>query len=235
MSTTPRAWRTCCAPAWASLPTDDPGRGRRAADEHLLGAREGAGEGVLAARRVAALKALRPEVIIGVGGCVASQEGEAITARAPFVDLVFGPQTLHRLPQMIGRAAAHGRAVVDVSFPEIEKFDHLPEPRARGRARLRVGHGRLQQVLQLLRRALHARRGSQPCRSSRCSRKCAQLAAQGVGEITAARAERQRLRRCHGRWRGGRSRDADSSRRARLPASSASDSPPRTRSSSTTA
>src|SRR5271155_1178902 len=68
-------------------------------------------------------KALRPEVIIGVGGCVASQEGEAITARAPFVDLVFGPQTLHRLPQMIGELRRTGRAQVDVSFPEIEKFD----------------------------------------------------------------------------------------------------------------
>jgi tRNA-2-methylthio-N6-dimethylallyladenosine synthase len=78
------------------------------------------------------LKAQRPEIIIGVGGCVASQEGEAITERAPFVDLVFGPQTLHRLPQMIGELRRSGRAVVDVSFPEIEKFDHLPEPRAEG-------------------------------------------------------------------------------------------------------
>src|ERR1700728_3852035 len=81
-----------------------------------------------------ALKTLRPEVIIGVGGCVASQEGEAITARAPFVDLVFGPQTLHRLPQMIAELKRTGRAVIDVSFPEIEKFDHLPEPRADGAA-----------------------------------------------------------------------------------------------------
>jgi len=78
------------------------------------------------------LKARRPEVIIGVGGCVASQEGEAITARAPFVDLVFGPQTLHRLPEMIAELRRTGRAVVDVSFPEIEKFDHLPAPRAHG-------------------------------------------------------------------------------------------------------
>jgi len=78
------------------------------------------------------LKALRPEVIIGVGGCVASQEGESITARAPFVDLVFGPQTLHRLPDMIAELRRTGRAVVDVSFPEIEKFDHLPAPRAQG-------------------------------------------------------------------------------------------------------
>ena len=79
-----------------------------------------------------ALKLLRPELIIGVGGCVASQEGEAISARAPFVDLVFGPQTIHRLPQMLAELKARGRTVVDVSFPEIEKFDRLPEPRALG-------------------------------------------------------------------------------------------------------
>jgi len=78
------------------------------------------------------LKAERPHVLIGVGGCVASQEGEAITRRAPFVDLVFGPQTLHRLPEMIAEVRRTGRSVVDVSFPEIEKFDHLPAPRAEG-------------------------------------------------------------------------------------------------------
>jgi tRNA-2-methylthio-N6-dimethylallyladenosine synthase len=74
----------------------------------------------------------RPHVIIGVGGCVASQEGEGITARAPFVDLVFGPQTIHRLPDMISEVRARGRPVVDVSFPEIEKFDRLPAPSAHG-------------------------------------------------------------------------------------------------------
>jgi len=79
-----------------------------------------------------ALKARRPEVIIGVGGCVASQEGAAITERAPFVDLVFGPQTLHRLPEMMAELRRTGRPVVDVSFPEIEKFDRLPEPHADG-------------------------------------------------------------------------------------------------------
>jgi tRNA-2-methylthio-N6-dimethylallyladenosine synthase len=79
-----------------------------------------------------ALKQRRPHVIIGVGGCVASQEGEAITARAPYVDLVFGPQTLHRLPAMLGELQRSGRSVVDVSFPEIEKFDSLPAPRAEG-------------------------------------------------------------------------------------------------------
>jgi tRNA-2-methylthio-N6-dimethylallyladenosine synthase len=74
----------------------------------------------------------RPEVVIGVGGCVASQEGEGITARAPFVDLVFGPQTLHRLPDMLRGLKASGRAQIDVSFPEIEKFDRLPDARATG-------------------------------------------------------------------------------------------------------
>jgi tRNA-2-methylthio-N6-dimethylallyladenosine synthase len=78
------------------------------------------------------LKTARPGVVIGVGGCVASQEGEAIRARAPYVDLVFGPQTLHRLPEMLKQVWADGKAVVDVSFPEIEKFDRLPEPRAEG-------------------------------------------------------------------------------------------------------
>jgi tRNA-2-methylthio-N6-dimethylallyladenosine synthase len=79
-----------------------------------------------------ALKAQRPHVLIGVGGCVASQEGEAIGERAPFVDLVFGPQTVHRLPDMIAELRRTGRTVVDVSFPEIEKFDSLPAPRAEG-------------------------------------------------------------------------------------------------------
>ncbi len=78
------------------------------------------------------LKAQRPHVIIGVGGCVASQEAEGIVERAPHVDLVFGPQTLHRLADMIAELRASGRAVVDVSFPEIEKFDCLPAPRAEG-------------------------------------------------------------------------------------------------------
>ena len=78
------------------------------------------------------LKQAKPGLIIGVGGCVASQEGEGITSRAPFVDLVFGPQTLHRLPDMIQELQASGRSVVDISFPEIEKFDHLPQPRAEG-------------------------------------------------------------------------------------------------------
>src|SRR5215203_2058993 len=71
-------------------------------------------------------------VLIGVGGCVASQEGEAIIARAPYVDVVFGPQTLHRLPQLLARREREQRAQVDISFPEIEKFDHLPPARVEG-------------------------------------------------------------------------------------------------------
>lgn len=78
------------------------------------------------------LKQSRPEVIIGVAGCVASQEGEGIVDRAPFVDLVFGPQTIHRLPKMLDSVRASGRPAIDTSFPEIEKFDHLPPPGARG-------------------------------------------------------------------------------------------------------
>ncbi|WP_016953987.1 tRNA (N6-isopentenyl adenosine(37)-C2)-methylthiotransferase MiaB [Catenovulum sp. SX2] len=78
------------------------------------------------------LKDKNPELVIGVGGCVASQEGKAIRQRAPYVDMVFGPQTLHRLPEMINQIKAGDKSVVDVSFPEIEKFDRLPEPRAEG-------------------------------------------------------------------------------------------------------
>ena len=82
--------------------------------------------------RIRHLKHAHPQLLIGVGGCVASQEGAAIVARAPFVDLVFGPQTLHRLPQMIEARLASGKPQVDISFPEIEKFDALPPARAGG-------------------------------------------------------------------------------------------------------
>ncbi len=78
------------------------------------------------------LKATNPDLVIGVGGCVASQEGDAIRQRAPYVDMVFGPQTLHRLPEMIQQVTGDRSPVVDVSFPEIEKFDRLPEPKADG-------------------------------------------------------------------------------------------------------
>ena len=82
--------------------------------------------------RVRALKTQNPDVVIGVGGCVASQEGAGIVRRAPYVDIVFGPQTLHRIPQMIRDRRATGMPQVDVTFPEIEKFDHLPPPRVEG-------------------------------------------------------------------------------------------------------
>src|SRR4029077_15659516 len=82
--------------------------------------------------RVKALKKARPDLLIGVGGCVASQEGEAIVARAPYVDLVFGPQTLHRLPDLIDARRSSGRPQVDIRFPEMEKFDNLPPARVEG-------------------------------------------------------------------------------------------------------
>ncbi|MBI5259674.1 MAG: tRNA (N6-isopentenyl adenosine(37)-C2)-methylthiotransferase MiaB [Burkholderiales bacterium] len=111
-------------------PTDDP----EAADLILFNTcsvREKAQEKVFSdLGRVKHLKA--KGVLIGVGGCVASQEGAAIIERAPYVDLVFGPQTLHRLPQMIAQRHAQGRPQVDISFPEIEKFDHLPPARTEG-------------------------------------------------------------------------------------------------------
>jgi tRNA-2-methylthio-N6-dimethylallyladenosine synthase len=110
--------------------TDDPGR----ADVVLLNTcsiREKAEDKVYSHLGVyAELKRSRPGVLIGVGGCVASQEGEGILARAPFVDVVFGPQTLHRLPELLAEVRRSGRPQVDVSFPENEKFDQLPLPEA---------------------------------------------------------------------------------------------------------
>ncbi|BCL76455.1 tRNA-2-methylthio-N(6)-dimethylallyladenosine synthase [Jeongeupia sp. HS-3] len=82
--------------------------------------------------RVKELKLKNPNLVIGVGGCVASQEGEEIIKRAPYVDVVFGPQTLHRLPELIAKKRASGASQVDISFPEIEKFDHLPPARVEG-------------------------------------------------------------------------------------------------------
>ena len=89
--------------------------------------------------RVRHLKQANPNLLIGVGGCVASQEGAAIVKRAPYVDMVFGPQTLHRLPQLIAARQATGRPQVDISFPEIEKFDHLPPAHIEGRIGERTG------------------------------------------------------------------------------------------------
>jgi len=82
--------------------------------------------------RIKHLKLSNPNLVIGVGGCVASQEGSAIVERAPYVDVVFGPQTLHRLPDLISRRRSEGRSQVDISFPEIEKFDAMPPPRVEG-------------------------------------------------------------------------------------------------------
>ena len=129
------------------------------------------------------LKSVRPEVIIGVGGCVASQEGEAITQRAPFVDLVFGPQTLHRLPEMISELRRTGRSVVDVSFPEIEKFDHLPAPRAEGsRAFVSIMEGCSKYCSFCI---VPSTRGDEISRSfESVLEEVRQLAAQGVKEIT---------------------------------------------------
>ena len=115
-----------------AVPVEDPG----AADVLLLNTcsiREKAAEKVFSQLgRWRAFKQSRPDVVIGVGGCVASQEGAAIAARAPHVDVVFGPQTLHRLPALLDGARKTRQPVVDVSFPEIEKFDNLPQPRVAG-------------------------------------------------------------------------------------------------------
>ena len=114
------------------VPTDDP----EEADVLLLNTcsiREKAQEKVFhQLGRWKHLKQKNPDLIIGVGGCVASQEGAEIGRRAPYVDLVFGPQTLHRLPEMMEQRGPGGTLVVDVSFPEIEKFDNLPEPQVEG-------------------------------------------------------------------------------------------------------
>ncbi len=112
--------------------TDDPAQ----ADVLLLNTcsiREKAEEKVYSELgRLRPFKQARPGVVIGVGGCVASQEGAAIRERAPWVDLVFGPQTLHRLPGMLDEVRRHGEHRLDIAFPEVEKFDHLPAPRADG-------------------------------------------------------------------------------------------------------
>jgi tRNA-2-methylthio-N6-dimethylallyladenosine synthase len=164
-------------------PTDDP----QQADVLVMNTcsvREKAQEKVFSLlgewRRV---KARRPEVIIAVGGCVASQEGEAITERAPFVDLVFGPQTLHRLAEMIGERRRTGRAVIDVSFPEIEKFDRLPAPRADGaRAYVSVMEGCSKYCSFCI---VPYTRGEEVSRSfDSVLGEVRELAAQGVAEVT---------------------------------------------------
>lgn len=129
------------------------------------------------------LKTERPDLLIGVGGCVASQEGAAIVERAPFVDMVFGPQTLHRLPDMVKRAQASKRAVVDVSFPEIEKFDRLPEPKAEGpTAFVSIMEGCSKYCSFCVVPYTRGEEISRPFESVLAE--CAELAEQGVREVT---------------------------------------------------
>ena len=132
MSMIPHEWPTCWGESHQLELTDS----AEDADVILLNTcsiREKAQEKVFhQLGRWKSLKKKNPDLLIGVGGCVASQEGEAIRARAPFVDLVFGPQTLHRLPDMVNKRIQNQIPMMDVTFPEIEKFDHLPMPSADG-------------------------------------------------------------------------------------------------------
>ena len=133
--------------------------------------------------RMRPLKDARPGLIIGVGGCVASQEGDAIVKRAPYVDVVFGPQTLHRLPQLIAARRASGLAQVDISFPEIEKFDHLPAAKTTaGSAFVSIMEGCSKFCTYCV---VPYTRGDEVSRPlADVMREVASLVAQGVGEIT---------------------------------------------------
>ncbi len=133
--------------------------------------------------RVRELKLANPNLIIGVGGCVASQEGDAIVKRAPYVDIVFGPQTLHRLPQLIAARRTSGRSQVDVSFPEIEKFDHLPAPQTTaGTAFVAIMEGCSKYCTFCV---VPYTRGDEVSRPfADVMREIEMLTAQGVGEIT---------------------------------------------------
>jgi tRNA-2-methylthio-N6-dimethylallyladenosine synthase len=133
--------------------------------------------------RVRPLKAAKPDLIIGVGGCVASQEGDTIIRRAPYVDVVFGPQTLHRLPQLIAARRSSGRAQVDTSFPEIEKFDHLPKPQvSAGSAFVSIMEGCSKYCTFCV---VPYTRGDEVSRPfADIMRDVEELLAQGVGEIT---------------------------------------------------
>ena len=138
-------------------------------------------------------------VVIGVGGCVASQEGEAIVKRAPYVDLVFGPQTLHRLPELIQRQARDRPAAGRHQLPRDREVRPPARAARRRPERLRLDHGRLQQVLLVLRGALHPRRGDQPSVRGRAGGSRRPRRA-GRARGQPARPERQRLsrRRCYG-------------------------------------
>ncbi len=129
------------------------------------------------------LKAKNPNLIIGVGGCVASQEGDNIIKRAPYVDVVFGPQTLHRLPEMIKNSQNSGKSQVDITFPEIEKFDHLPPPRVEGAtAFLSIMEGCSKYCSFCVVPYTRGEEVSRPFAD--ILREAAQLAKQGVKEIT---------------------------------------------------
>ena len=148
--------------------------------------------------RLRAWKAAKPGRVIGVGGCVASQEGDAITRRAPQVDLVFGPQTLHRLPELLDSHRATKSPAVDISFPEIEKFDYLPAPRADGpTAFVSVMEGCSKFCTYCV---VPYTRGAEVSRPlDDVLLECVQLVDQGVREITLLGQKRQRLPGCHGR------------------------------------
>ena len=133
--------------------------------------------------RVRALKEANPNLLIGVGGCVASQEGASIVKRAPYVDIVFGPQTLHRLPQLIAARRASGQSQVDVSFPEIEKFDHLPAPQtAAGTAFVAIMEGCSKYCTFCVVPYTRGEEVSRPFAD--VMREVETLVAQGVGELT---------------------------------------------------
>ena len=134
-------------------------------------------------------------MILAVAGCVAQAEGAEIVARAPFVDIVLGPQTYHRLPEMVARASRAAGAVIETDFPAEDKFDFLPEQSAAARPdRVPDRAGGLRQVLQLLRRPLHPRRRAEPPAGGRAGRGAAAGGAGRAGDH-AARPERERLAR----------------------------------------
>ena len=133
--------------------------------------------------RARALKQANPSLLIGVGGCVASQEGEAIVKRAPYVDMVFGPQTLHRLPQLISARRESGKPQVDISFPEIEKFDHVPAAQSlHGAAFVSIMEGCSKYCTYCVVPYTRGEEMSRPLAD--VMREVESLTAQGVGEIT---------------------------------------------------
>ena len=155
--------------------------------------------------RVKHLKRARPGLIIGVGGCVASQEGAAIVARAPYVDVVFGPQTLHRLPELIAARRRTGRPQVDISFPEIEKFDRLPPARVEGvSAFVSIMEGCSKYCSFCVVPYTRGEEVSRPFEDVLAE--VAELALAGRERGHPARPERERLPRQHRRRRGWRAR-----------------------------